>query len=79
MQAKLLAPGHVELVHFEDVQKEPLDPGCCALLFPSEEALKPEELDLSKIKNVFVVDRCGSYSLHSNSLCNPARIEGETV
>jgi hypothetical protein len=58
VQAKLLAPRHVELLPFDQVCNERLDRESCALLFPSDEAIKPDELDLTKVRTVYIIDRC---------------------
>lgn len=58
VQAVLLAPEDAELVDFSDVEKEAsLPAGAAAVLFPSEDALTPEQVDFSKIDTLYIVDR----------------------
>lgn len=65
VQAVLLAPNQVCLVDFTDVHKEEsVVSGRAAVLFPSDEAVTPDQLNLSKIDTLYVVDRCAK-------LCEP--------
>lgn len=58
LHAKLLCPEYVELIDFDHVEAENLSPASTALLFPSTEAIRPQELSLSGIDTVYIIDRC---------------------
>lgn len=59
LQAKLLCPDSVELIDFDHVESETLDSSAAtaALLFPSTDAVCPQDLDVTELKTVYVIDR----------------------
>lgn len=59
VQAVLLAPEQVRLVEFTDVAADKsVISSRAAVLFPSDEAVTPDQVNLSKIDTLYVVDRC---------------------
>lgn len=56
-----MAPDDVQLLEYTEVsQEESVNLGTAAVLFPSSEAAAADQVDLSKISTLYVVDRCVS-------------------
>ena len=74
LQAKLLCPKAVELIDFDEVAAETgNNPATAVLLFPSTEAVCPEDLDITDITTVYIIDRCAypcSTAFHASSGTN---------
>lgn len=58
VQAALLAPEHASLVDYESVIEETaVKSGTAAVLFPDDDAITPDNVDLHAIDTIFIVDR----------------------
>lgn len=58
LQAKLLCPSSVELIEFDEVPTETdLSPSTAALLFPSTDAVCPQDMDVADVKTIYIIDR----------------------